>query len=149
MIRLANGLTLCFWGEQQRASREEIASMLSQCGSDDSTLLELRALLHHKNGMAGTDLLDRDQLLERIASLIQSGDLLLFGTPVHRAQRSPGKEPVRTIVSAPPPRRAAASAQSPAQAPADPPVIPPNVNRAALIAVMQNAAASGVPFCDT
>jgi hypothetical protein len=148
MIQLANGLTLCYWGEQQRASREEIASILSQCGSDDSALLELRALLHHKSGMAGTDLLDRDQLLERIASLIQSGDLLLFGTPVHRAQRSLGKEPVRTFASAPPPRRAAPARAAP-PAPADPPVIPPNVNRAALIAVMQNAAASGVPFCDT
>lgn len=148
MIRLSNGLTLCSWGEQQRPSNEEILSILRRCGEDDSSLLELRALLHNRNGMAGTELLDRDHLLERVAALIQSGELMLFGTPVTRVERSLGKEPVRTVVSAPPPRKAAPAAAAPAS-PADPPTIPPAANRAALIAVMRSAAVSGVPFCDT
>jgi hypothetical protein len=148
MIRLPNGLTLCLWGEHEQRSRQEIDSILYQCRGDDSLLLQMRALLHDRNGMAGTDLLDGDHVLDSIASLIQSGELMLFGTPDFRTERSPGAEPVRTVVSSPPPRRAAQARVAPAPPP-EPPTISPAVNRAALVAVMRSAAASGVPLCDT
>jgi hypothetical protein len=152
MIRLGNtGLTLCLWGEHRRMGHDEILALLRPCASDPSVLMELRALVHDRTGMAGMETLDEDRLLAGIASMVQSGELLLFGTPVRATARSASGEQAnrRETVAAPPPKRTAAARTVAPPPPPDPPVIPPTVDRPALVAAMRSAADSGVPFCDT
>ena len=153
MIPIRNtGLTLCLWREQRRYSREEIAAILTQCKSDPSAMMDLRAVLHQRAGMAGVETMDEDHMLEGIASLIYSGELLLFGTPAARLTRTAGGgggESRRSSTAAgPPPRRTTTPRDVSAPAP-DPPVFPPSADCAALVEVLKTAAESGVPLCDT
>jgi hypothetical protein len=143
------GLVLCSRREERRPGHDEMVAILQRCRTDAAVLFELRALLHERTGSGGVNALSEDGLLEEIASLILSGEFLVFGKQVRRFSRSEEALGSQRDTAPPPPPRQQAQAQTAASAPPEPPTISPDTNRVLLVAAMQGAAESGVPFCDT
>jgi hypothetical protein len=126
-----------------------MVAILQRCRTDPAVLFELRALLHERTGSSGVNALSEDGLLEEIASLVLSGELMVFGRQVRRFGRSEEALASRRDTAPAPPPRQPAPVQTATSGPAEPPTISPETNRVLLVAAMRGASESGVPFCDT
>jgi hypothetical protein len=150
MILLGDtGLVLCSRREERRPGHNEMVAILQRCRTDPAILFELRALLHERAESSGVNALSEDGLLEEIASLILSGEFLVFGRQVRRFGRSEEALGSRRDTAPVPSARQQAPARTATSAPPEPPTISRDANPVLLVAAMRSASESGAPFCDT
>ena len=148
MIALRNaGLLICSPEECSRLGRDTAVTFLQRCISDPSSMLQLRALLHRYRG-AATPVLDDRGVVEQIALLIESGELMLLREAPEFAKRGAGGGPVAS--DRPPLRHAvrqSARSTTAVQPLNEEATFPPNIDFAAMADTLQRAAGSGIPFC--
>jgi hypothetical protein len=124
--------------------RNQALHLLRRSQSDIWAQASLRSAIERRMPPTTLTRLNDDQVLEAVADLIASGELVLVRTDDHTIGRKGDTvlgKPARG--AAPPP--AAQSAAPPA--PVDSKVFPANVNPAAQAAANQQAAQQGAPFC--
>ena len=150
MIPLGDsGFVVCFWHEMGRMDRTQALGLLRRAKSDVWVQASLRSLVSNRSAPTTLTRLDDDQILEVVADLIASGELILVRTGERAAGRTGAPAPAKTAQSAalPPPAPRPASQSSSAPPPVDSKVFPANVNPAAQAAANQQAAQQGAPFC--
>ena len=150
MIPLGDsGFVVCSWHEMGRMDRTQALNLLRRSKSDVWAQASLRSLVSNRSAPTTLTRLNDDQILEIVADLIASGELILVRTGEHAAGRVGDTALAGTPKSAPspPPAPRPASQSTPAPAPIDPKVFPANINAAAQAAANQQAAQQGAPFC--
>jgi hypothetical protein len=151
MIPLGDtGFALCYWHEMGRMDRNQALDLLRRSKSDIWAQASLRTVVAKRSAPTTLTRLNDDQILEAVADLIASGELVLVRTGDHAAGRKGDTVLAGGAKSAappPPPPRPASQSSSPPP-PVDPKVFPANVNAAAQAAAMQQAAQQGAPFCE-
>jgi hypothetical protein len=150
MILLGDtGFALCYWSELGRLTREQALQLLRRSQSDVWAQAALRTVVEKRTPPTALPRLNEDQVLEAVADLIASGELILIRTGDHAIGRTGdtvlGKG-AQSAPAPPPPRQAAqTAAPPPAQ---DPKVFPPDTDPVAQAAALQAAAHQGAPFCE-
>ena len=150
MIPLGDtGFALCFWHEMGRMDRNQALSLLRRSQSDIWAVASLRSVVERRLAPTTLTRLNDEQVLEAVADLIASGELVLVRTGDHTVARKGDTVLGKTAKSAPPPpaSRPASQSQSPPPA-ADSKVFPANIDAVAQAAANQQAAQQGAPFCE-
>jgi hypothetical protein len=143
-----SGFALCFWHELGRMDRNQALHLLRRSQSDIWAQASLRSAIERRMPPTTLTRLNDDQVLEAVADLIASGELVLVRTDDHTIGRKGDTvlgKPAKGAAPPPAPPPAAQSAAPPA--PVDSKVFPANVNPAAQAAANQQAAQQGAPFC--
>ena len=151
MIPLGDtGFALCFWHEMGRMDRNQALSLLRRSKSDIWAQASLRSVVAKRSAPTTLTRFSDDQVLEAVADLIASGELVLVRTGDHVIGRKGD-----TVLgggaksAAPPPPAARPASQSVAPPPpVDARVYSANVDPVAQAAVNQQAAQQGAPFCE-
>lgn len=148
MIPLGDtGFALCFWHEMGRMDRNQALTLLRRSQSDIWALASLRRVVEKRSAPTTLTRLNDQAVLEAVADLIASGELVIIRTDDHATGRTGDTVLGKTAKSAAPPPPAPRPASSPAPPPGDPPVFPANIDAVAQAAANQQAAAQGAPFC--
>ncbi|HUE24208.1 MAG TPA: hypothetical protein VMQ86_21180 [Bryobacteraceae bacterium] len=124
--------------------RNQALHLLRRSQSDIWAQASLRSAIERRMPPTTLTRLNDDQVLEAVADLIASGELVLVRTDDHTIGRKGDTVLGKPAKGAAPPP-AAQSAAPPA--PVDSKVFPANVNPAAQAAANQQAAQQGAPFC--
>jgi hypothetical protein len=149
MIPLGDtGFALCFWHEMGRMDRNQALHLLRRSQSDTWALASLRSVVEKRLAPTTLTRLNDEQVLEAVADLIASGQLVLVRTGDHTVARKGdtvlGKTAKSAAAPPPAPRPASQSAPPP---PIDSKVFPANIDAVAQAAANQQAAQQGAPFC--
>jgi len=150
MIPLGDtGFALCFWSELGRLTREQALQLLRRSQSDIWAQAALRTVVEKRTPPTTLPRLNEDQVLEAVADLIASGELVLIRTGDHAIGRTGdtvlGKGAQSAPAAPPPPRQPAQAAPAAAQ---DPKIFPPDTDPVTQAAALQAAAQQGAPFCE-
>ena len=149
MIPLGDtGFALCFWHEMGRMDRSQALNLLRQSKSDIWAQASLRSVVAKRSVPTALTRLNDDEILETVADLIASGELVLVRTGDHEVGRKGDTVLGGTAKSAaPPPAPRPVSQSTPPPAPVDSKVFPANIDPVAQAAANQQAAQQGAPFC--
>jgi hypothetical protein len=147
MTPLGNtGFALCFWYEIGRHTRDQALQHLRRSHSDPWVQSALRGLLDQRYGGAAQSRLSDEAILEAVADLIASGELVLVQTNDRAVGNTIFGKAAKSTAPPPPAPRPATQAPAPPP-PQDPSIFPPNVDLVAQAAAIQAAAQQGAPFC--
>jgi len=149
MIPLGDtGFALCFWHEMGRMDRNQALHILRRSQSDTWALASLRSVVEKRLAPTTLTRLNDEQILEAVADLIASGQLVLVRTGDHTVARKGDTVLGKTAKSAaPPPPAPRPASQSAPPPPIDSKVFPANIDAVAQAAANQQAAQQGAPFC--
>jgi hypothetical protein len=149
MIPLGDtGFALCFWHEMGRMDRNQALHLLRRSQSDTWALASLRSVVEKRLAPTTLTRLNDEQILEAVADLIASGQLVLVRTGDHTVARKGDTVLGKTAKSAaPPPPAPRPASQSAPPPPIDSKVFPANIDAVAQAAANQQAAQQGAPFC--
>jgi len=151
MIPLGDtGFALCFWHEMGRMDRNQALNLLRRSKSDIWAQASLRTVVAKRSAPTTLTRLNDDQILEAVADLIASGELVLVRTGDHAAGLKGDTVLAQTAKGAAPPPPAARPPSQSASAPqpVDASVFPANIDPVAQAAANQQAAQQGAPFCE-
>jgi hypothetical protein len=148
MTPLGNtGFALCFWYEiDHRLTREQALQHLRRSQSDIWVQGALRHLVDQRFGGAAMTRLSDEAILEAVAGLMASGELVLVQTNDRAVGNTIFGATAKSTAPPPPAPRAATQAPAPPP-PQDPSIFPPGVDLVAQAAMNQAAAQQGAPFC--
>jgi hypothetical protein len=148
MIPLGDtGFALCFWHELGRMDRNQALNLLRRSQSDIWAQASLRSVVERRMAPTTLTRLNDEQVLEAVADLIASGELVLVRTGDHTVARKGDTVLGKTAKSAAPPPAARPASQSSAPPPSDSRVFSANIDAVAQAAANQQAAQQGAPFC--
>jgi hypothetical protein len=151
MIPLGDtGFVLCFRHEMGRMDRNQALDLLRRSKSDIWAQASLRSVVAKRSASTTLTRFNDDQILEAVADLIASGELVLVRTGDRAIGRKGDSVPGGTAKSdaAPPPAPRPASQSVAPPPPVDPKVYSANVDPVAQAAANQQAAQQGAPFCE-
>lgn len=118
---------------------------LMRLKDDPGVMASLRKLLAERDDHPDRKPPAPQKILDEVVDRLTSGQLLLISRPtrgipsgisVTKVQPQPAESPPAPVAAPPPP-------------PPEEPTFPPNLNAPAQAAVLQAAAESGTPFCET
>jgi hypothetical protein len=151
MITLGDtGFALCFWHELGRMDRNQALALLRRSRSDAWAMASLRSVVEKRMPPATLARWSDDQVLEAVADLIASGQLLLVRTGDHTVARRGDTVlggGAKSAAPPPPAPRPASQSQAP-PASVESKIFPANIDPVAQAAANQQAAQQGAPFCE-